>query len=137
MGCCGSTKHVNRPRLQKKGMIRTGSFKQIREKYTIHPRFLGTGTYGKVFLGSTAASKVAIKTLSKKNLTDPEIAAIKDEIKILQSLDHPNIVRYHETYENEKFFYLVMEYWEGGEMFDKLTSKEIKFTEQDAAKIMK
>lgn len=137
MGCCSSDKKIHKPKLHHRNVIRTGSFKQIREKYTIHPKLMGTGTYGKVFLGSTAASKVAIKTLSKKNLTEAEITAIKDEIKILQSLDHPNIIRYHETYENEKFFYLVMEYWEGGELFDKLTSKELKFTEQDAAKIMR
>ncbi|CAI2367388.1 unnamed protein product [Moneuplotes crassus] len=137
MGCCSSNKKIHKPRLQHRSIIRTGSFKQIREKYTIHPKLMGTGTYGKVFLGSTAATKVAIKTLSKKNLTEGEIALIKDEIKILQSLDHPNIIRYHETYENEKFFYLVMEYCEGGELFDKLTSKEKKFTEQDAAKIMR
>ena len=93
--------------------MKTGSFKQIREKYIIHPKFLGTGAYGKVFLGSNSANKsmkVAIKTISKKKLTEKAILEINDEIKILQTLDHPNIIRYHETFENEKFFYLVMEY---------------------------
>jgi calcium-dependent protein kinase len=139
MGCC-STKHDVKLPEQKPRTIRAGSFKQIREKYIIHPKFLGTGTYGKVFLGTNSANtdiKVAIKTLSKKKLTEKAIAEIKDEIQILQTLDHPNIIRYLETFENEKFMYLVMEYCEGGELFDRLTQFEEPFTEQEAAKIMK
>lgn len=139
MGCCSSTNNVKMPRAQP-ALIRAGSFKQIREKYIIHPKFLGTGTYGKVYLGTNSANrdiKVAIKTLSKRKLTEKQIEEIKDEIKILQSLDHPNIIRYFETFENEKFLYLVMEYCEGGELFDKLTQTDEPFTEQEAAQIMK
>jgi len=112
MGCCSSTKEIRQPKREHK-LVKSGSFKQIREKYIIHPKFLGTGTYGKVFLGSLAANKsikVAIKTLSKRKLSEKQISEIKEEIRILQSLDHPNIIRYSETYENEKFFYLVMEH---------------------------
>ena len=38
---------------------------------------------------------------------------IKEEIKILQTLDHPNIVKYYETFESEHYMYLVMEYCSG------------------------
>lgn len=60
---------------------------------------------------------MAIKVISKSKIGD-EIEQLKDEINILKSLDHPNIVKYYETYENSKYMYIVMEYWPGGELFD-------------------
>ena len=49
------------------------------------------------------------------------MTAIQEEIEILTKLDHPNIVRYYETYIDEKYIYLVMEYIAGGELFEKIT----------------
>ena len=43
---------------------------------------------------------------------------IRDEIRVLNSLDHPNIVRYFEEYENDRYIYLVMEYCEGETLLD-------------------
>lgn len=39
---------------------------------------------------------------------------------ILNTLDHPNIVKYYETYDDPKNIYLVMEHISGGELFDKI-----------------
>jgi calcium-dependent protein kinase len=33
-------------------------------------------------------------------------------------LDHPNIVKYYETYDDDNYIYMVMEYCSGGELFD-------------------
>ena len=41
---------------------------------------------------------------------------LKDEIEVLQKLDHPYIVNYFETYDDIKYLYLVMEYVEGIEL---------------------
>ena len=65
------------------------------------------------------------------------LEVLKDEIKILSSLDHPNIVKYYETYESPNYLYLVMEHCQGGELFKKLTENREEFTEQKAAHIMK
>ncbi len=35
---------------------------------------------------------------------------IMEEVSILNTLDHPNIVKYFETYDDKKYIYLVMEY---------------------------
>jgi len=59
---------------------------------------------------------VAIKTIQKSVLTQQEIDDVLTEINILQHLDHPCIVKYMETYSNEKFIYLVMEKLEGDNM---------------------
>jgi serine/threonine protein kinase len=44
-------------------------------------------------------------------------------VEILTKLDHPNIVKYYETYIDEKYIYLVMEYIGGGELFDKIAAQ--------------
>lgn len=64
--------------------------------------------------------KVAIKTIPKKKLGD-NFDKIKEEIKILSKLDHPNICKYYETYESPKHVYLIMEYCGGGDLFDMIT----------------
>ena len=101
---------------------------------------MGSGAFGRVFLSESIADpsfKVAIKVIHKTKLKD-NIDDIKEEVRILTSLDHPNIVKYYETYDDVKFMYLVMDYCPGGELFDKiLAQKNQLFTESDAAKIMK
>ena len=44
----------------------------------------------------------------------------------MQKVDHPNIVKYYETYEDDRFIYLVMEMCPGGELIEKLTDKASK-----------
>lgn len=46
--------------------------------------------------------------------------AIQEEVAILIKLDHPNIVKYYETYIDDKYIYLVMEHIDGGELFEKI-----------------
>ena len=42
------------------------------------------------------------------------------EVRIMKTLDHPNIVKLFQVIETEKTLYLVMEYASGGEVFDYL-----------------
>ena len=65
------------------------------------------------------SNQVAIKVLNKNKLKD-HLEAIQEEVGILTKLDHPNIVKYYETYVDEKYIYLVMEYIGGGELFEKI-----------------
>lgn len=61
-----------------------------------------------------------------------------EEVAILNTLDHPNICKYFETYDDSKYIYLVMELISGGQLFDKITSQENQtFTEKDACKYMR
>ena len=43
---------------------------------------------------------------------------MKLEVNILKKLDSPNVVKYYESYEDEEYVYLVMEYCPGGELFE-------------------
>lgn len=101
---------------------------------------LGSGAFGKVFLTFNKHNKeheVAIKVMNKAKLKE-HLEAIQEEVDILTKLDHPNIVKYYETYIDEKYIYLVMEYIGGGELFQKIAEQDNQvFNEKDAAGYMK
>ena len=99
--------------------------KELKQNYVIdnNTKVLGSGAFGKVFLTHNKHNtnlQVAIKVLNKNKLKD-HLEAIKEEVSILTKLDHPNIVKYYETYIDEKYIYLVMEYIDGGELFEKIS----------------
>ena len=55
----------------------------------------------------------------------------------MNRIDHPNIVKYFETYDDNKYLYLVMQYVEGEELFDKITEESHKrFTEKEIVRYM-
>ena len=99
---------------------------ELRKNYDFSSKeknILGKGSFGKVLLTHNKLKKdfqVAIKIMDKRKLEDM-IEAMEQEVKILNKLDHPNIVKYYETYQDEKYYYLVMEYIDGGELFTKIT----------------
>lgn len=43
-------------------------------------------------------------------------AALEVEIDIMKQVNHPNIVKMYEIYEDEKYVYIVMEMLSGGEV---------------------
>ncbi|XP_013369264.1 PREDICTED: serine/threonine-protein kinase DCLK3 [Chinchilla lanigera] len=73
----------------------------------------------------------AMKIIDKSKLKGKE-DIIDSEILIIQSLSHPNIVKLHEVYEMEMEIYLIMEYVQGGDLFDAII-ESVKFPEPDAA----
>ena len=97
---------------------------------------LGTGRYSRCFRvrNKETGNLFACKEIEKGNLTDYE--TLMSEIEILIKLDHPNIIKLYEIFENEKYIYLIMELCTGGELFNKIIEKtengEI-FNEREAA----
>ena len=49
-------------------------------------------------------------------MTEEDRNGLQNEIDILKQVDHPNIVKLHDVYEDEKYFFLVMELMNGGEV---------------------
>ena len=43
-----------------------------------------------------------------------------NEIKVLQEVDHPNVIKIIEYYESVNSLYIVTEYLDGGELFDRI-----------------
>ena len=85
-------------------------------------RTIGEGTFGKVKLSIHIPTKeyVAIKILEKSRIHDKEeLERVEKEIKYLKELNHPNIVQIYEVIEDKlQYFYIVMEYVSGGELFN-------------------
>lgn len=76
-------------------------------------------------------SKVAVKIVNRRNLSADDEASLRQEVKILQELSHPNIVGCIDFFEEEKQFYVVLEYLDGGELFDRIVQKTY-FNEKEA-----
>lgn len=79
----------------------------------------------------------AVKSVHKSGLSFEQIDSKfrLREIKVLRTLDHPNIMRCYELFEDRARYYIVMEYCAGGELFDAI-AKRRTLTEAAAAKVM-
>ena len=77
-----------------------------------------------------------MKIIKKDEVSKEYVQSLLNEIDNLKQLDHPNIVKIYEFYQDKLNFYLITEYIEGGELFDRITKVKC-FTESDAARIMK
>jgi len=64
-----------------------------------------------------------------------DVEKFKDEVRIMRIMDHPNIVKLYETFEDKVKVYLVMELCSGGELFDRIIDAG-RFTEVHAAIVM-
>lgn len=97
-------------------------------------RALGHGATGKVYLAThtQTGKKSAVKVVSKSLLDNTDAASergcdsaglpygIQREIIIMKLLNHRNVLRLYDVWETSKALYLVLEYVEGGELFDLL-----------------
>jgi calcium-dependent protein kinase len=50
-------------------------------------------------------------------MSEEDLLGLKREVAIMSQVDHPNIVKYFETYDDKKYIYLCMELCSGGELF--------------------
>ena len=82
---------------------------------------IGQGTFSKVTRAYHVITEqiVAVKILDKEKIEDEvDIERIIREIEILRSISHPNISQMYETYSTVHNFYLMMEFIDGGDLFD-------------------
>ena len=78
----------------------------------------------------------AMKSMKKSSLLKEEESKMFAEMNILKDLDHPNIVKLYELFQDEENYYLITEYCSGGELFDRIKSMNY-FSEKLAAEYMK
>merc|ERR1719334_1434469 len=67
---------------------------------------------------------------------DDILRTMQNEIAILRKVDHPNIVKLFDVYEDRHKLHLVMEFLPGGELFGRICEKE-SFSEKEAVRILK
>ncbi|KAL6227512.1 hypothetical protein ACLB2K_001469 [Fragaria x ananassa] len=98
---------------------------------------LGKGHFGKVKFATNIESgqRYAVKILERKRIIDIDTAdRITTEIETLKRLKHPNVVRLYEILASKTHIHMVLEYVEGGELFDKIRHNG-RVTEAESRKI--
>jgi len=110
---------------------------KFRDEYVVKDQ-LGAGAFGevrKVVHKATGITRAA-KILRKDAIDQEETKKLIDEVQILQTLDHANIMKIYEMFEDKNKYYIVSEFLEGGELFDRIIQND-HFSEKDAAKIIR
>lgn len=74
-------------------------------------KLIGSGAFGdvRIWLHKESNSQRAVKILYKANMTAEDERMLLNEISILKDLDHPNIVKMFEFFQDEKRYYIITE----------------------------
>ncbi|XP_031112656.1 CBL-interacting serine/threonine-protein kinase 9 isoform X3 [Ipomoea triloba] len=84
---------------------------------------LGEGSFAKVKYATnlTSGESVAIKIIDRDRiLRHKMVEGIKREISTMKLIKHPNVIRIFEVLASKTKIYIVLEYANGGELFDKI-----------------
>ena len=103
-------------------------------------RLIGQGAFGKVNLGLNILTGriVAIKSFNKSNLNSnsENMKKILYETNLMKKLNHPNITKILELFEDKEYILIIMEYINGGNLFSFL-KKRRKVSEKTAKFLFK
>ncbi len=108
----------------------------IEEDYHIG-QVLGKGRSSRVCIcvNKKTLQRRAVKIIDKALIDDEERELVRSEIAIMKLIDHPNIVHMHNIYEGKLQIYIVMELYDGGELFDRIVGRSC-FTEDEVYSII-
>lgn len=87
---------------------------------------LGTGSFGTAYLVECQSNKdfAVIKQIDIQSMSDEERKETLREAKILEVLNHPNIIRFREVYKTKKGkLCIVMDYADNGDLQTKIKDK--------------
>ncbi|XP_030650055.1 myosin light chain kinase 3 [Chanos chanos] len=101
--------------------------------YTVKPNeLLGGGRFGQVHKCAELSSglTLAAKIIKVKGLKERE--EVKNEIGVMNQLNHVNLIQLYDAFESRTNLTLIMEYVEGGELFDRIVDDNFQLTELDA-----
>ena len=123
--------------------IRTAGGPKNVYNYDKKKDLLGSGNFAEVYKGTLkvanrtvggetfpAGMVIALKVIDMSKVEDKN--DIEREIEIMTAVQHKNVIRLFEVFEESKFTTLVMELVQGGELFDRIVAKG-SYTEKDAA----
>lgn len=98
-----------------------GEKETCKKDYTFETK-LGDGAFGQVWkiIHKNSNKSYACKQVAKERVTSM-FEQFRREVLIMYEITHPNIIKLFHHFEDDKYFYLVMEIAEGGSLFQKLT----------------
>lgn len=76
-----------------------------------------------------------MKCIDRASLAIDGEAFFRLEVNTMRSLNHKNIIKFIDAFEDKKFFYIVQEYLAGGQLFDRLV-KQTYYNESCARDII-
>lgn len=117
--------------------IEAPSIKTDFEKFYRTGRTMGQGAFATVKMCTNISEKTqwAVKIVKKSAISKEDKENLQSEIDIMGRIHHPHIVSLKEVYENKQHVYFVMELMTGGELFDRIVSKE-HYSEKEAKHAM-
>ncbi|XP_031720781.1 myosin light chain kinase 2, skeletal/cardiac muscle isoform X2 [Anarrhichthys ocellatus] len=106
---------------------------QIINFYTINwQEVLGGGRFGQVHrcVENSSGLTLAAKVIKARNLREKDV--VKNEIQVMNNLDHASLIQLYAAYESRNDIILVLEYVGGGELFDRIIDENHTLMELDA-----
>ncbi|XP_028850517.1 myosin light chain kinase 2, skeletal/cardiac muscle-like isoform X1 [Denticeps clupeoides] len=103
------------------------------DSYSIHTKeVLGGGRFGKVHKCTENATghRLAAKIINARSAKDKEMAL--NEMQVMNQLSHVNILQLYDAFEVKTQVVLILEYVEGGELFERIVDESSQLTEVDA-----
>jgi len=118
----------------------TRRFSDVNNDNLVFPKVLGSGHYGNVreCVSRRTREVFAVKTIEKCKIA--RLDHLRREVSILKKINHGNVMKMVDCYEDQEYLHIVTEKYSGGELFDKIienTTAEGCFSEKAAAKIIK
>eukprot|EP00742_Colponemidia_sp_Colp-10_P003345 GILJ01003560.1.p1 GENE.GILJ01003560.1~~GILJ01003560.1.p1 ORF type:complete len:831 (+),score=160.17 GILJ01003560.1:100-2592(+) len=94
------------------------------DKYEI-VRQIGKGSFGVCYLARSTETRqpCVIKTINVEELSEKDKNEARNEVRVLQMLNHPNIIAYQESFVHKGALQIVMDYADGGDLYQRIQSK--------------
>nr|XP_056710957.1 myosin light chain kinase family member 4 [Euleptes europaea] len=98
---------------------------------------LGGGRFGQVHKCEEKSTglKLAAKIIKVRGIKEKD--EVKNEINVMNQLNHVNLIQLYDAFESKNDIALVMEYVEGGELFDRIIDETSNLTEMDTILFIK
>ncbi|XP_056356585.1 myosin light chain kinase 3 isoform X2 [Oenanthe melanoleuca] len=106
---------------------------EVTSSYSVcRHQLLGGGRFGQVHKCTEISTglHLAAKIIKVKGAKEKE--EVKNEINIMNQLNHVNLIQLYDAFEAKNNITLIMEYLDGGELFDRITDENYHLTELDA-----
>ncbi|CAB1448493.1 unnamed protein product [Pleuronectes platessa] len=101
--------------------------------YTINwQEVLGGGRFGQVHKCVENSSGLTLAAKVIKARVQKEKEVVKNEILVMNNLDHASLIQLYAAYESRNDIILVLEYVGGGELFDRIIDENYTLMELDA-----
>ncbi|XP_058801249.1 calcium/calmodulin-dependent protein kinase type II alpha chain isoform X14 [Phymastichus coffea] len=114
-------------------MAAQGACTRFSDNYDLKEE-LGKGAFSVVrrCVQKSTGFEFAAKIINTKKLTSRDFQKLEREARICRKLQHPNIVRLHDSIQEENYHYLVFDLVTGGELFEDIVAREF-YSEADAS----